>query len=137
MALTLLLIRNKNRIPDGLLLSYPALTSVSNYFTPSYLYSMDDGILPVTFIDIIQKLYSEKKYRDLDPLVSPNLASSEILSQLPPVRIFVGDKDPLHDECWRLMDRLRKLEKNVKLTVYKGLHHGYLNMATPVGMKEA
>lgn len=50
---------------------------------------------------------------------------------------MTGEKDPLHDECWRLLKRLVDLKHNVKLCDYRDLCHGYLNFDTLVGMKEA
>lgn len=37
-----------------------------------------------------------------DPLLSPNMASQEILKLFPRTRIMAGTNDPLHDESWRL-----------------------------------
>ena len=45
---------------------------------------------------------------------------------MPPIRIMVGEKDPLHDDCIRLLERLAILGKDVKLWQYKGLPHGFL-----------
>ncbi len=36
-----------------------------------------------------------------NPFISPNLASNELLKQMPPCQMFVGDKDPFHDQCVR------------------------------------
>lgn len=47
---------------------------------------------------------------------------------------MVGEKDPLHDDCWRLVDRLKKLNKDVKMTVYRDLAHGFLGYDIPGGL---
>jgi len=50
---------------------------------------------------------------------------------------MVGTKDPLHDECWRLLYKLKKLDKDVKMTVYREMPHGFLSYDVPSGMEEA
>lgn len=51
-------------------------------FTPSYLLSLDDQILPHTFLKLCVKSYlgeSKNVRPDLDPLVSPSIASDEVI----------------------------------------------------------
>ena len=51
----------------------------------------------------------ETKHKDMqeDPFISPILVSDNLLSKLPPVRMTVAATDPLHDDCMRLVGRLR------------------------------
>lgn len=42
-ALTILIIKEKARIPEGILLAYPALNLDRNFYTPSMLWSIDDA----------------------------------------------------------------------------------------------
>ena len=55
---------------------------------------------------------------NIDPLISPSLASDEILSRFPPTRIVLGTNDPLHDESFRLANKLLKLNRDVKIIEY-------------------
>ena len=55
----------------------------------------------------------------------------------PPSRIFVGDRDIFHDDCHRLALRLKKLDRNVSLTVVKYMVHGFLNLDVPNGLPQA
>mmetsp|Transcript_12581 Transcript_12581/g.10793 ORF Transcript_12581/g.10793 Transcript_12581/m.10793 type:complete len:149 (+) Transcript_12581:1487-1933(+) len=125
------------RVPDGLFLAYPALNLESKEFTPSYLLAINDQIIPYSLLKICLNAYIPK---DTDPiadfLLSPLKAPDEFLKKLPPVRMIVGDMDPLHDDCWRFADKLRKLNKNVNLIVYKGIPHGFLGYDVPLGMSE-
>lgn len=61
----------KLRIPDGLVLVYPALNLNYHNYTPSLLTSLNDMILPHTFLKICVKSYLPSGTNSLDPLVSP------------------------------------------------------------------
>jgi hormone-sensitive lipase len=41
-ALTILAIKERARVPDGLLMAYPALNLDLRFFTPSFYISLDD-----------------------------------------------------------------------------------------------
>ena len=117
--------------PDGLLLAYPALNLSISRFTPSFLFALDDMILHHTFLKLCLQSYvaDPSLHPDTDPFLSPIVLSPGLLSKLPPVRILVGSKDPLHDDCWRFTERLQQAGGNVKLAVYEGFTHGALNFA--------
>lgn len=56
-ALTNMLISFKLRVPDGIVLVYPALNLNFNNYTPSLLTALNDTILPHTFLKICAKAY--------------------------------------------------------------------------------
>jgi hormone-sensitive lipase len=56
-ALTSMLLAKKLRSPDGIVLVYPALNLNYNNYTPSLLTSLNDMILPHTFLKICLKSY--------------------------------------------------------------------------------
>ncbi len=56
-SLTTLLLQLKLRAPDGIVLVYPALNLNYNNYTPSLLTSLNDMILPHTFLKICLKAY--------------------------------------------------------------------------------
>jgi hormone-sensitive lipase len=49
-AVTLMAIKRNYRVPDGLIMCYPALSLCKELFTPSLLLSVDDPILPYPFL---------------------------------------------------------------------------------------
>ena len=49
----------------------------------------------------------------------------------------MGDRDIFHDDCHRLALRLKKLDRNVSLTVVKYMVHAFLNLDVPNGLPEA
>ena len=73
-ALTNMLIEKKLKIPDGIVLVYPALNL--NYFnySPSLLSTLDDMVLPHTFLKICLEAYLKEDAKpDSDHLISPIL----------------------------------------------------------------
>ena len=53
----MLCIMTNTRIPDGLLLMYPALNLSIKRFTPSFIYSLDDQFLPYSMLKMCVDLY--------------------------------------------------------------------------------
>jgi len=128
LALSLRLIRAGLQPPQGCLLFYPALLIDSDNITPSSFASLDETVLPTSLMKLCVKAYlGENEFQNLaDPFISPLVASDELLSKLPPIRMVVGSKDPLHDYSWRFLLKLKKLNKDVKLVVHDHIRHGYL-----------
>lgn len=60
-ALTCLLIKMKLRVPDGIVLTYPALNLNYDNYTPSLLSSLDEPILPHTYLKICLQSYIQNK----------------------------------------------------------------------------
>lgn len=56
-ALTALCIKKAVRIPDAIVLCYPALKLSTNSFTPSLLLALDDVLLPHTFLKMCIRSY--------------------------------------------------------------------------------
>lgn len=40
---------------------------------------------------------------------------------------MIGEKDPLGDDCWRFLEKLVRLKKDVKMYVYRHLPHAFLS----------
>jgi acetyl esterase/lipase len=79
-ALTLLCISTQTRLPDGVLLCYPALNLSANIFTPSMLVAIDDQLLPYSFLKMCANLYLGNNQHLSESLsfVSPIIASDEV-----------------------------------------------------------
>jgi hormone-sensitive lipase len=103
-ALTGLLIKLKQKLPAGLVLIYPTLNLTFNSYSPSLLASLDDCILPHTYLKFCLSSYIPENRRasDDDPFASPIKFGDEILKHFPPTRMFIGNKDPFHDDNCRL-----------------------------------
>ncbi|CAD8072851.1 unnamed protein product [Paramecium primaurelia] len=137
-ALTIQAIKAGVRVPDGILLAYPALLLNMKTFTPSFLVSLDDSLLHHTVLKLCIRSYVKKEYNtQIDPMLSPSIVSDEIMRQFPKTRIVVGTQDPLHDESFRFLQKLVLLKKDVKLIEYQSMPHGFLSFDIINGMKEA
>lgn len=76
------------------------------FFTPSFLLSLKDIILPYHLLNFCLTAY-KGDYKESDNLfLSPVLAPQSILKMFPPVRIIVGSTDPLRDDALRFLKNL-------------------------------
>ncbi|CDW87878.1 hormone sensitive [Stylonychia lemnae] len=142
-AVTIMAIERNFRVPDGVILCYPALSLDKFRFTPSLLLGIDDPILPYPFLKMCIDSYTGdySQHPDCDPRInqylSPACVSDTTLQQFPPCRIMVASNDPLRDESFKFTLRLAKLNRDVKLKEYMYMPHGFLNYNAPMlGMKE-
>jgi hormone-sensitive lipase len=117
-----------HRAPDGLLLAYPAVTLDCHAFSHSLMLSLEDMLLPHTFLKMCVDSYvrqTDDPSTDyyLSPLVTPHAN----LLRFPRTRLISGTKDPLHDDCLRFLERLVLAGVDAKATEYEGLLHGFLS----------
>ncbi|KAG8186027.1 hypothetical protein JTE90_004447 [Oedothorax gibbosus] len=75
---------------------------------------------------ILQKI-KKLKIVSKNPLMSPLLASDDVLKQMPPVYFVSLNFDPCLDDSIAFAKRLRSLNRHVILDVLDGLPHGFLN----------
>jgi len=105
-------IQRNYRIPDGLILAYPALNLSKLDFTPSSLLSLDDPILPYPFLKMCIDSYAGSHkdsplcHPSKQPLLSPYCAPEEVLKKFPKTRIMVATNDPIRDESFRFTYKL-------------------------------
>lgn len=106
-ALTLRLIKDGDILPDGILAIYPALRVEKEFFTPSFLFTLEDGLLPFSVVKSLKDLYVPAHQDTHDPFLSPIYAPDDWLKHFPAIEIYVGNKDFLHDDCFRFTEKLR------------------------------
>jgi hormone-sensitive lipase len=117
------------RIPDGLVLAYPTLNLG---MTPSTSRSafMIDPIAPMNLLRQCALVYLPSHLdQQNDPVISPLLASGELLARFPPTSLMCGSVDPFLDDSVELAHRLHSAGVHVRLSVCKGLPHHFLNFA--------
>eukprot|EP01117_Protostelium_nocturnum_P014397 TRINITY_DN5475_c2_g2_i1.p1 TRINITY_DN5475_c2_g2~~TRINITY_DN5475_c2_g2_i1.p1 ORF type:complete len:871 (+),score=298.97 TRINITY_DN5475_c2_g2_i1:190-2802(+) len=136
-AVTIRAITERIRVPDSLIMCYPALYML--YVpSPSRILSIIDALLPQEALQNCFDAYLPKDANDMDPLqnpfLSPACSSDAILKKFPSdIRIMVGALDPLFDDSIWMAKRLTAVGKTVKMKVYENLNHGFLNFgAAPV-----
>jgi hormone-sensitive lipase len=123
-ALTLKCVREKFRIPDGILMGYPALNLNINSFSPSLLIALEDSILRYSFLLICISSYIGTG-DSLNPFASPAYATDKDLMDFPVTRIMIAGRDPLRDEALKFAERMAILNKDVRYTLYKHSPHGF------------
>jgi hormone-sensitive lipase len=125
-AVTLRIIKAGLKPPAGLLMVYPCLQLDLNYASPSSFQALDDPMLHISLLKLCISSYVGDMNGLEDPFISPVLASDEILEKMPPVRIITGSEDPMQDDNWRLLAKLRRLNKDVKMIVHQHLSHAFM-----------
>ena len=143
-ACTIMAINRGFRVPDGILMAYPALSLSKLRFTPSILLSVDDQLLPYPFLKMCLDSYCgqfTQGDKNCDPslqqYLSPGVAKDAVLARFPPTRIMIAQNDALRDESLQFSLRLAKLDVDVQLKEYSYMPHGFLNYNAPIlGMRE-
>ncbi|CAD8175930.1 unnamed protein product [Paramecium octaurelia] len=124
-------IETNQRIPDKVILQYPALNLNLQDVVPSNLKSMNDQIIPMGFLMLCRQSYI-KDESDIanDYYLSPIQTPQEIIQQFPKdFVIFVGSEDVLLDNSVEFVHCCKNngLE-SIKLKVFESLPHGFQNM---------
>ncbi|KAK4525391.1 hypothetical protein GAYE_SCF12G3299 [Galdieria yellowstonensis] len=123
------------RLPDGIVLAYPALYLFPAW-SPSRLLSLFDPLLPASVLETCMKAYlpSENVNAHEDIFISPGMAGETFLKQLPSLLVVAGSLDPLFDDSVVFVHRVRqwKEENDVEIRIFPNLPHGFLNMGLVV-----
>ena len=136
LALAYKIIKSGLKPPAGLVLAYPALNIDKNQYSPSLLLSLEDLLVPHSFLKLCLEAYLQGNENVKDPTISPVFIEDQILQRFPPIRMIVGTEDPLHDECFRFAEKLLESGNDVKLALFSGAFHGGLNYCFKGGVKE-
>lgn len=97
-AVTILAIQNNFRVPDNLILAYPALDLSTKRFYPSLLNGLTDLLLNFNLMRAFRDAYIQGDWdEENDPWLSMIIAPDEILERFPKVRMLSGSADPLRD----------------------------------------
>jgi len=143
-SLVLQCIQNGIRLPDGLQLSYACLLA-QFYPSPSRLMMLLDPLLMVGILSRCINAYKDTNYlqslprtledelrlgidgtTDQDILLSPLLASKNLLKQFPPTLFVTTEADPCLDENIQFRANLINAGVPTELKVISGLPHGFL-----------
>jgi len=108
LAITLRILKAGLQPPHACVMIYPCLQLDLLYSSPNSFLSLDDSVIHSSLLKICIKSYvAEGTDPLIDPFLSPVFASDELLEKMPPVRIISGTDDPLQDDNWRMVARLR------------------------------
>jgi len=94
---TLAILRNF-RVPDGLVLHYPATSGNIGHFFPSNLLTLDDYLINFNLLFYLATAFTRKGGDPTENfIISPIYTPREILTMFPPTKILVAEVDPLRD----------------------------------------
>ena len=115
---------NSRLIPRGGLLTYPALSLSLARYSPSFEVALEDFIVHHTFLKICLKCYLQDSSIDSnsDYYASPLVTPEANLRLFPPIRIMVGNSDPLEDDCESLLAEDFGTAKSISSILFRGLH---------------
>jgi acetyl esterase/lipase len=130
-------VRQSERMPDGLMLSCPALNLTTELSLSRFL-GDQDPVLPNSLISAISDAYlpPEKGCNKKDALASPFFASDSLLQNFPPTLLFTSSNDPLLDDSVVFNERLCGLGVEAEVIACHNVPHAYLGLGT-AGFPEA
>lgn len=141
--LTTWCIENNVRVPDHIVMSYPAGSLDTERFTPSLVHAFGDFLLNYNGLRMCGDFYLPKWASPrTDYYLSPVVTPANLLAKFPPADIMVCERDPLCDDGFRLASKIRQAQvkgDKVHVFFFKNVIHGLLNFAltTDEGIPEA
>jgi len=142
LVVTLRIIAEKLSLPAGIMPTYPAI-DIDGALVKKYRHKENkistrilfenELVLSKKIIGVFSGIYVNEDKLDKDSkeyYYNPIVAPPELLKKFPKTIINVGDLDPLFDDALIMTDMLKQAGVDVKLHVFKGLSHAYLNYAT-------
>jgi hormone-sensitive lipase len=115
------------RIPDGLMLIYPAMSMEIRYPSKSLFLSLENVILSHNLFFVIRDSYITPESSVQDYLISPVFAPYELLEKFPRSEIMITLEDPLASDTIRFAEKLLRAAGNVHVTEYPYIFHGAIN----------
>lgn len=122
------------RLPDGLLLVYPAVNLDLEKISMGGFYSLEDPILNFHSFFLIIKAYLKDESQLKDYFVSPNNCKDSIISNFPQTKMMITLKDPLSSDGLRFADKLLRNGVNLEVYKYPEFIHGCMNMVHSNGI---
>mmetsp|Transcript_15575 Transcript_15575/g.13615 ORF Transcript_15575/g.13615 Transcript_15575/m.13615 type:complete len:134 (+) Transcript_15575:146-547(+) len=129
----MLAIEKHFRVPDFILPAYPALNLSMRNFSPSLILSLDDFILPSSFLMLCVESYVRGGDAEADHFLSPGICPDNVLKHFPPIRIMTAGNDPLRDEQYKFVLKLVNNDVDVRCREYIAFPHGFLSFDLPIG----
>ena len=128
LGITTLSIQKQVRVPDGVVLTYPAMDCNLNQFSPSLLLSLDDFFMSFSFLMFALENFCKDPLKiEFNPVMSPKYISDEMLAKFPPCRFITAGLDPLQEESIRFMIRMLKVKVDVRWVDFRYCYHGFID----------
>ena len=129
LALMIKLLEKKVRIPNGCF--FNTSTFRMNPISPSQLLAVMDGFIPLSTVERLMEKYLGRSAYDneIDEHISPYFMSDDFVKALPPIYLLTSHMDISLDDNVEFAKRLKKLGKQVNLTIVPHLPHGFSALA--------
>ena len=125
--MTILSILRNFRVPDGLVLHYPAASGNTGHFFPSTLLTLDDFLLNFNLLFYVATAFTRKGGDSTSNyIISPIYTPREILSKFPATKILVAEVDPLRDQGMYMGLQLKRAGVDTEIYYFRDYIHNFL-----------
>ena len=126
------------KLPNLIILAYPAVKMNLIPFSLSYINSIYDPMLNYNLLDFCRKSYlGENNTEDINPFISPIYMDNKIIKILPSIKIYGGTGDPLRDDYLEFFHKIFKANVDCEYVEFKYFPHGFLSYDYPFLMPQA
>ena len=125
------------KLPNLILLAYPAVRMTKAPLSLSYLNSLYDPMLDFNLLNFCRKSYLGDNTEDMNPFLSPMYIDKKILKNLPKIKIYGGSGDPLRDDYVEFFHKLFNCKVDCEYVEFKYFPHGFLTYDFPFVMPQA
>ena len=116
------------KLPNLIILAYPAVKMNIIPLSLSYINSIYDPMLNYNLLDFCRKSYlGENNTEDMNPFISPIYMDNKILKHLPKIKIYGGTGDPLMDDYVEFFYKIFKAKIDCEYVEFKYFPHGFLS----------
>ena len=127
MSLIYILLIKEMKLPDMIILAYPAVKMTIIPLSLSYLNSLYDPLLDYNLLNFCLKSYLGEYKNDKNPFLSPLYMKNEIIKNIPKINIYGGTADPLRDDYVEFFHKCNKANVDCHLIEFSYFPHGFLN----------
>lgn len=135
MGVTNLCLMTGTRLPIAIVPFYPCVSFSVKRFTPSYMHIINNPMIPYEFLLFCAEAYIQREEFDneTDFLLQPIYTPAGLLRRFPPIRMYQGEADPLHDSSVKFALRAAEAGADIQLTLYQKMVHGFLSLDIVAG----
>ena len=115
------------KLPNMIILAYPAVKMNIIPLSLSYLNSLYDPLLDYNLLSFCLKSYLGENNDGYNPFLSPLYMDNKIIKYLPKIKIYGGTGDPLRDDYIEFFHKCNNINIDCELIEFKYFPHGFLN----------
>ena len=115
------------KLPNMIILAYPAVKMNIIPLSLSYLNSLYDPLLDYNLLSFCLKSYLGENNYEYNPFLSPLYMDNKIIKYLPKIKIYGGTGDPLRDDYIEFFHKCNNINIDCELVEFKYFPHGFLN----------